>query len=233
MRIIICDDEPKYRQLLHEKILQDSFSCDYDVEVTEYEGGEPLLKALENGASADVYFLDIQMENGTDDGIRVAKELRKRGDKGLIVYVTSFIDYVQTGYEVKAFRYLLKSQIQDGLTKVLADIRQELAGEDGFCFQVKGETVRVNRKELLYLESDKRQVRVVTEKEEYMYYGKLEEAEKELGDDFLRCHRSFLVNLTQIRKYSGEEIVLRSGKEIPISRTYAKEVKRKLMLEMR
>lgn len=233
MRIIICDDEPKYRQLLHERILQDSFSCDYDVEVTEYEGGEQLIGALNVGVSADVYFLDIQMENGTDDGIRVAKELRRRGDKGLIVYVTSFIDYVQTGYEVKAFRYLLKSQIQDGLMKVLADIRQELAGEESFCFQVNGENIRVNPGEIWYLESDKRQVRVVAEREEYLYYGKLEEAEKELGDGFLRCHRSFLVNTAQIRKYSGEEIVLRNGKVLPISRTFAKEVKRKLMLEMR
>lgn len=233
MRIIICDDEPKYRQLLYERILQDSFLRDYDVEVTEFEGGQQLIDALNAGASADAYFLDIQMENGTDDGIRVAKELRRRGNKGLIVYVTSFIDYVQTGYEVKAFRYLLKSQIQDGLTKVLADIREELQGEESFCFQVKGETIRVNRKEILYFESDKRQLRLVTEHEVHMFYGKLEETESELGEGFLRCHRSYLVNMAQIRKYSGEEIVLQGEKIIPISRSYAKEVKRKLMLEMK
>lgn len=233
MRIIICDDEPKYRQLLHERILQDSFAGDYDVEVTEYGGGEPLLASLERGVSADVYFLDIQMENGRDDGIRVAKELRRRGDKGLIVYVTSFIDYVQTGYEVKAFRYLLKSQIQEQLAKVLADVREELQGENNFCFQVKGEIIRVNRKEILYLESDKRQLRLVTADGEYLFYGKLEAAEMELGAKFLRCHRSFLVNMERIRKYSGEELVLHNGKAIPISRSYAKDVKQKLMMEMR
>lgn len=233
MKIIICDDEPKYRALLHERILQDSFACDYEVEITEYEGGESLLQALETGVSADVYFLDIQMENGTDDGIRVARKLRSMGDAGLIVYVTSFIDYVQTGYEVKAFRYLLKSQIGDGLAKVLADIRQELNGDESFCFQAKGETIRVNCKEILYLESDRRTVRLVTEKEESVYYGKLEEAEKALGDGFLRCHRSFLVNMAQIKKYSGEGIVIQDGQIIPISRTYAGDVKRKLMLEMK
>lgn len=233
MRIIICDDESKYRQLLHEKILQDSFACDYDVEISEYEGGDSLLAALENGVSADVYFLDIQMENGTDDGIRVAKELRKKGDKGLIVYVTSFIDYVQTGYEVKAFRYLLKRQIQERLTRVLADVRGELFREDAFCFQTKGETIRVNRREILYFESDKRQLQLVTESETYLFYGKLEEAEGKLGEGFLRCHRSFLVNMEHIRKHSVEEIVLQNGKVIPVSRSYAKEVKRKLMLELK
>lgn len=232
MKIIICDDEAKYRQLLHEHILRDSFACNYEVEVTEYAGGKPLLAAMENGDFADVYFLDIQMENGTDDGIRVAKELRRLGCKGLIVYVTGFIDYVQTGYEVKAFRYLLKSQIQDGLAKVLGDIRRELMGEESFCFQVNGENIRINLRDILYLESDKRRVLVVTEQEEYLYYGKLDEAQKQL-ESFFRCHRSFLVNPAQIKKHSGEEIVLQNGKEIPISRTYAKDVKRRLMLELK
>ena len=233
MKIYICDDEPKYRQLLHEKILQDSFIHDYEAEVTEYESGEQLLNALDEGVSADVYFLDIQMENGTDDGIRVAKELRRRGDKGLIVYVTSFIDYVQTGYEVKAFRYLLKSQISESLDKVLTDIRQELSCEEIFCFQVRGETLRIKQKEILYIESDKRQLRIVTVNEEHCFYGKLEDAEKSLGKQFLRCHRSFLINTEQIKKYSGEEILLQGENTIPISRSYAKTVKQRLMLELR
>ena len=69
------------------------------------------------------------MELGTDDGIRAARELRRRGEKGLIVYLTGFINYVQTGYEVRAFRHLLKSQVTEKLSQVLADIVRELSGE--------------------------------------------------------------------------------------------------------
>lgn len=112
MRIAICDDEPGYRRILHEKIIQDSIRCDYDTEVTEYESGKALLEAVGKGVSADVFFLDIQMEHD-DDGIRTGRELCRHGERGLIVYVTGFIDYVQTGYEVRAFRYLLKSQIEE------------------------------------------------------------------------------------------------------------------------
>lgn len=232
MRIVICDDEIRYRKLLREKILQDSFVHGYDAEVSEYDGAEQLIKALEAGEKADVWFLDIQMENGTDDGIRAARKLRSLGDNSLIVYVTGFIDYVQTGYEVRAFRYLLKSQIAEKLSEVLEAVRGELAGEEHFSFQVNRETISINKRRILYLESDKRQLHLITETEEYRFYGSLDEAERELGENFLRCHRSYLVNMKQIQKYSREQIGLKSGDTIPVSRSYAKDCMQRLMMEM-
>lgn len=274
MRIVICDDEPMYRELLHERILQYGIAQDFETEIAEYEGGEQLLAALDAGERADVYFLDIQMENGADDGIRLAKELRRRGDNGLIVYVTSFIDYAQTGYEVKAFRYLLKSQIcgsafhgeapsqagaasdckvscqagvvshsealqqngavpiHDKLAEVLSAIRKELLGEEYFAFQIGRETLRVDKGKILYLESDRRQLYLYTESEAFCFYGGLEQAEIQLGESFLRCHKSYLVNLKQIQKYSREQISLKGGSVVPVGRSYAKECLRRLMLEM-
>ncbi len=232
MRVIICDDELHYRQLLHEKILQDSFVHDYEVEVTEYGSGAQLVEAVEKGVSADVFFLDVQMEQGTDDGIRAARELRKRGEHGLIVYVTGFIDYMQTGYEVRAFRYLLKSQMTDQLSQVLYDIRQELSGQV-FMFRLGGEQMLVDKRQIMYFESDKRMLRLVTMETEYRFYGNLDQTEQELGETFLRCHKSYLVNMEGIRSYSGTEIEVQGGAVIPVSRSYAKEVKRRLMLGCR
>lgn len=268
MRIVICDDEPMYRELLHERILQYGIEQDFETEIVEYGGGKQLTAALDAGERADVYFLDIQMENGADDGIRAAKELRRRGDNGLIVYVTSFIDYAQDGYEVKAFRYLLKSQIcgtaqhsaalrQDGaashsdallqngvvphseavryhdkLAEVLSAIRKELAGEEYFTFQISRETLRVEKGKILYLESNKRQLYLYTENESFCFYGSLDQAKEQLGESFLRCHKSYLVSLKQIQKYSREQISLKGGAVVPIGRSYAKECMRRLMLEM-
>ena len=231
MRIVICDDEAGYRRLLHEKILQDSIANDYEAEILEFEGGEELLSS-NLARAADVYFLDIQMEQGTDEGIQAARDLRRRGEKGLIVYVTGFIDYVQTGYEVKAFRYLLKSQIPGKLSQVLKDIRKELSGEEVFSFQSGRETIRVKQREILYIESDKRQLHLVSQEAEYQFYGTLEEAQKELGEQFLRCHRSFLANMEWIEGYTRDSLKLNGGIVIPVSRSYTKEVKRRLMLNL-
>ena len=232
MRVVLCDDEPGYRRLIYDKILQDGFVHDYEVEVAEYGGGRELLEALDRGEYADVFFLDVHLEQGGDDGIRLGRELRRRGQDGLIVYVTGFMDYVQLGYEVKAFRYLLKSQIEQMLPRVLRDIRQELEGEE-FSFRMGGETVCLDRRKILYLESSVRTLRLVSLEGEYRFYGSLDKIQEDLGEGFLRCHRSFLVNIGQVVSFSGSQIVLQGGVEIPVSRSYGRNVKKRLLLEMR
>lgn len=233
LRIAICDDEPKYRSILHEKIVKDSFENNYETTIAEYSCGRELTEAFDEGLAFDVYFLDIQMENGTDDGIRLAKELRSRGENGLIIYVTSFIDYVQTGYEVKAFRYLLKSQIEEKLTDVLGDVRKELVGEEYLSIKIGGEIIRVSKPRIMFLESNKRRLKLYTDSgDEHCFYGSMDSMQAELGGRFIRCHRSYMVNMTYIKGWSSELIELKCGTTIPISRSFAKEVKQRLMLEL-
>lgn len=150
----------------------------------------------------------------------------------MIVYVTGFMDYVQLGYEVKAFRYLLKSQLEQMLPRVLGDIRQELAGEE-FSFRAGGETVCLDRRKILYLESSVRILKLVSLDGEYRFYGSLDKIQEALGERFLRCHKSFLVNIAQVLKFSGGRIVLQGGMEVPVSRSYVGSVKKRLLLEMR
>ncbi len=105
-------------------------------------------------------------------GIRLGKELRRRGQQGLIVYVTAYMDYVLTGYEVGAFRYLPKDRLDQMLPKVLEDIRRELS-DSGYVFRTGGEVVRVDRRKILYLESRIRQLHLVAEDGAYDYYGSM------------------------------------------------------------
>lgn len=231
MKVAICDDEVVCRQILRERILRDGICQGYETEIAEYADGSTLLEAVEEGYCAEVYFLDIETREGADDGIRTARELRRCGDQGLIVYVTGFLDYVQTGYEVRAFRYLLKSQIDRDLGKVLLDIRRELAGEGFFSFQRNKETLRVKLQDILYMESDRRLVRIWCRQGEESFYGSLDKVEESLeGKGFLRCHKSYLVNMERVKTFSGEQVVLEEGTVLPVSRAYGKEVKRELTL---
>lgn len=231
VKVVICDDEEIYRRILREKILQYALEWDCEAEITEYAEGSSLLKETDRQNRADVYFLDIETGAGPDDGIRTARELRRRGDEGLIVYVTGFIDYVQTGYEVRAFRYLLKSQIDSDLPRVLQDIRKELTGDSFFTFQKNRETMCVKLQDILYLESDRRLVRIRQEQGEEAFYGSLDDVEEQLSEKgFLRCHKSYLVHMDRVKNFSGDHIVMDDGSILPVSRSYGKEVKRELML---
>lgn len=229
MRIAICDDEAIFRTYLRGLLVKDSFARGTDIQVAEYADGEALLEAAAAEGPPDVVFLDIRMPGM--DGLETAGRLRQRGDRCLIVFLTSLSEYARKGYEVRAFRYLLKEEAERELSRVMEDCRRELGEGAWFSFAQGHQTFRVPTGDILYFESRKRVVLLHTAGESYSFYQKLDALERELeGSGFLRCHRSFLVQERYVRSWMGRSLWLEDGTEVPISRGCEKEVNRRLML---
>ncbi|MCD8068807.1 MAG: LytTR family DNA-binding domain-containing protein [Lachnospiraceae bacterium] len=249
--IAVCDDEPVFTEHIRNLLVSDSILKGYELNIGIYQSGEALLKAWENGCLFDVIFLDILLDagmpqkriqgervsenqgtNGTLNGFETAELLRKAGCGSLLVFLTSLSSYVQKGYEVRAFRYLLKSQMELEITRVMEDCRRELAAENYFQFTCEREICRVRKKDIYYLESNKRMVYLHTEKQTYHFYRKLDELEAEFcGDAFLRCHKSYLVQVRHVAGWKEKQLRMENGAVIPISRAYRDEVNRRLLLD--
>ena len=105
MKIAICDDEKKLRSGLKHVIEMKLQLDGVDYEIAEYECGEDLLAGI-GGNPPDILFLDIEMKGL--DGMETARELRKKNQDTVIVFVTAYPDFVFQGYEVRAFHYILK-----------------------------------------------------------------------------------------------------------------------------
>ena len=228
MRIAVCDDEALYRDKLRRLLSEYSLRADMEWTVDAYEDGEPLLAALQQGISYDVLFADIKMQRL--DGIALGRALRDMPHPPLLVYVTSHFDFVQIGYEVRAFRYVLKNQMEAELPRVLADIAQALQPETHmFVFTCERETLQVNQGDIIYMESDKRVLTLHTAQQDYRFYGKLDEVEVQLAA-FVRCHASYLVNPAWVRGYTRQQVTLTNGTQLPVSRKHADTCVSKLML---
>ena len=230
MHIGICDDEDIFRTHLRKLLMRDSFAAESDIRVTEYASGEELLDAFggEN-FRMDVLFLDIRMPGM--DGLETARLLREKGAGCLIIFLTSLSEYARKGYEFRAFRYLLKEEAKRELGQVMADCRRELSGAEYFTFSQGHRNFSIRKGEILYFESQKRLVILHTARESHSFYQKLDALEELLaGDAFLRCHRSFLVQERYVKSWSENALWLEDGTQLPISRTYEREVSHRLML---
>lgn len=233
MHIVICDDESIFLAHFKELLIRYSIEKNLEITVTEYTGGEELTTAYSEGeiSDMDILFLDIKMEGM--DGLEAARILREKGCECLIVFLTSMEEYARAGYEVRAFRYLLKAQVEQELGRVMDACRRELGTEEYFIFAYERRSYSIRKKDILYFESRKRLVFLITAKGEYQFYQKLDILEKQLSEDgFLRCHRSFLVQERYVKSWKENALWLEDGREIPVSRTYEKEVNRRLMLRV-
>lgn len=216
-RIAVCDDEQIFIDRIRSILL--------DCEIQGFTDSRKLLQAVEEGERYDVIFLDIAMPKL--DGMGLAREIRENDEDVIIVFVTGKIEFMQTGYEVRAFRYLLKDQLEKGLPVIWSDIEKELADRKDkyFVFEFNRQTYRYACREILYFESELRRVILHSKNDTAVLYGNLDKIE-EAHPVFVRIHKSYLVNPRHIRSLSAENVILANGEVLPVSRRYRQRAER-------
>ena len=123
--VAVCDDEKGIRDYIRGAVMDCLAEMDLDGRVTEFDDGEPLCAAYESGeAGFDLILLDITMKRC--DGLSAAKRIRETDRDVMIVFITASAEYVFSGYEVRAFRYLLKPELAHGFAGVFRECVAEL-----------------------------------------------------------------------------------------------------------
>lgn len=215
MRIAICDDEKVMQQWIAERVCR----VEKEADICLFATGEELL-AFEK--TIDILFLDIQMKGM--DGMEVARQLRSRQQKTILIFVTALEDYVFQAFDVGAFHYLVKPIPEEKFTEILKKAQKEwqeeqerlqchdtLAQEKYVLVKNGGVRNRVLCKDIVYAEVFNRKIVLHTRKEDIEYYGKMSELERQVGDSFFRPHRAYLVNLQYVEKYNATTICLERG----------------------
>lgn len=227
LTIAICDDEKKICDYIENRTTEFLAKNDLEAEVSVFYDGSELLKKCENNTQHfDIIFLDIKMK--TLNGVECAKLLRDIGVNSLIVFITSSAEYVFSGYEVKAFRYILKTDLVNAFSRVFSECLLELKKLDTSFFTVKtsSSVKNIPLSDILYFESNKRLLNVHTKNEVISFYEKLDNVEDELKEkDFIRIHQSFLVNAQKIKSVIKDSVLLSNDFSLPVSKSKATKVK--------
>lgn len=217
LRIALCDDEQEARDCLRFQLEKTMYEGDEEI-VYEFTSGETALRWLKkHPGEIDLLFLDVEMKDL--NGMKTAEEIRKLDKELLIVFVTGYSEYVFDGYRTGALDYVLKPAEEEQIRLILSRAREYffMKRERNFVFQNQDGTFRMPLDKILYFYSDRRQIGVVTEMEEYFFYGKLSEVEEKTDGHFVRIHQRYLVNGDRV-EYIGHDQVEICGKELPISR---------------
>ncbi len=215
MKIAICDDEKIFLDSLEQKIY--GTLSKLDCEVIPFSSAEALLSSA---MDYDLIFLDIEM--GELDGMGAAKKIRETDFETPIVFLTSHIEMALEGYEVNAFRFLKKPVEEEKLRQTLQDIQLMKASHKGVLIKAGGEEIVVIPSEVLFLESDNNNVRIITSSGSYTTRLKLSDAIEtfnRINDTIRKVHRCSAVNLDHVARLRDKEAVLDDGSVIAISRS--------------
>jgi DNA-binding LytR/AlgR family response regulator len=229
MKCIIVDDEPLAIEILESYVSK--------IEQMKLAG------TFRNAVSAftflqqnpvDLIFLDIQMPKLS--GIEFLKSLKNPPQ---VILTTAYRDYAIEGFELEVVDYLLKPIPFERFLKAVGKVLHQPAShpspigkadtaEDFVYFKVDKKMVKTRMAEILYIESIKDYVKVHTADKEIVTQQKISYLEESLpGDQFLRIHRSFIINRNRIDAYSATDVEI--GKfHIPIGRNYKSDVMREL-----
>ena len=229
IRCIIIDDEP-----LAIKVIENHLSEFQNFEIVErFDNPILALELLEEG-TIDVVFLDINMSMSKMNGLDF---LRNTVLQTIIVITTAYREYAIESYDLNVLDYLVKPIPFNRFLKAINKITQQVYFQRGghkelnyekeshIFLKVEKKLIKIKFEDILYIESLKDYVKIVTAIENYLVHKSLTSITEELPQDqFLRIHRSFTVALDKIKSVEGNSVEINVTR-IPIGRKYINQAK--------
>lgn len=225
MHIGVCDDCKNDREVLTRYIEQYMTTLHFDYTLSAFESGEDFLESVPT-KKYDMVFLDIYMKEKT--GVETAKILRKTDQNCLIIFTTTSLDHALDGFEVGAVHYLVKPLRYEDVEVGLNRCKQLFAQAEKYIEVKTGRMVTpVLIKDIIFAEVYSNTVLIHTNSEEIKAYISLDELAKLLPTDiFLRCHRSYIVNMNCIASQDASDFILKNGTKIPIPKKELQQMRK-------
>ena len=229
MQVAICDDDVTDRTKVGELLAQKMRKRGEPLEITYYDCGEDLVEQFESGeGSYDLIFLDIYMK--FMNGMEAARQIRRWDHRVALIFLTASREFAVEGYSVGASGYLLKpveqETFEEALNRFFAEryprLRRSLLVVNGSAGR------RIAYDDIMYIESRRMNVRIVCcHGTEHSIRKKLDEVQEELsGCRFLRCNRSYIVNMDYITD-ADEDFTMENGDRIPIKVREKKQIRKR------
>ena len=226
--IAICDDDPsavrENEALLCRVLEARRFQRDTDFSIAAFSAAEPLLASLREEPEAfQLLLLDIHLAR--ESGVELAARLREWRVGCSIIYITSYAEYMPASFATRPLDYLLKPLDENKLAGAIDwDLRKNYRPQP-VTLPVKGGFRKAAVPDFLYAEAVNHKSAVYFSGEAVSVSLSFRDLLARLpGDMFCRCHNSFVVNLKHVYKRTARGLLLDTGVELPVSRTYQQEI---------
>lgn len=228
LKIALCDSD-----LIHLKELEklvNSYLINEEHSVYCFGDSTGVLSYLEGILGfIDVLFINMALDDV--DGLATVKTVAENYPSIKIVAFSDSTTRMEELFLFKPAFFLFKPVQKDSLGKCLKLIAGDIqrTGYQFLSYSSKSGIINILYHSILYIESNKRTVTIFERETSHCFYEKLDALQQKLGSAFLRCHKSYLVNMDQIQSFLSDSILLYNGKVIPVSQNKYSEAKKQFI----
>lgn len=197
IKIGMCDDNLNSIKIASKLLESEIMEQDLNAEISIISSNQKEIFDAIYKKNIDVLFLDVDFKNNGKNGIEFAKDLRKVNRNFFLVFLSAHQRYLHLSLITKVFDYLVKPINRDTMHDIVIRLKDEFSNNSTLFLHLnKWEFVRTD--DILYIEKEGKKSIIITNDITYTTNKGLNALMSELPVNFIRCHKSYILNKEKI-----------------------------------
>lgn len=203
LNFIICDDENHMLNRLSVLFDKAFIKNDFDAKIVLKTSSYKELLSYMSTNIVNVVVLDIEFKDSNMNGLNIAEEIRKINKDCYIIFITSHFEYLMQAYDYKTFAYLFKTSLSvDTLSDTLSRLFNDISSISRRFLKIDTKGTFIDLSDIQYIEKNGMKLIYHTSHEKFETYNSFSKINNDLPENFVRCHKSFIVNVNNIANIS-------------------------------
>mgnify|MGYP001852677910 FL=1 len=198
LNFILCDDNlnilDRLEKLLDNIFVRNNFDAEISLKTDDYN---KVLDYIANN-KVDVVLLDINLKSNKT-GLQVAEQIRKINKNVYIIFTTGHLEYAMVAYKYKTFDYIAKPISYDRLEETIIRLFEDINSEPKKYIKLDNKNTVIDASEIQYIKRDGMKLVFHTSCRDYDIYSSFNKFQDRLPENFVRCHKSYVANISQIK----------------------------------
>ncbi len=220
LNVFVCEDNAVQRRAIVQIIQNTILIEELDLKlVLETEDPYALIEKVKVSQNTGIYFLDIDL-NSSMNGMKLAQQIRLFDPRGFIIFISahSELSFMTFQYRVEAMDFVLKdnpAEVKVKIRECLLNAMERYTLQTNkthkvYTIEVGGRKISVDYDEIFFFETSSSIHKVILHAQDRQieFSGTMKELTMTLGDNFVRCHRSFLVNKNKIKEIDAKNRIV-------------------------
>lgn len=220
LNIFVCEDDDAQRRSIVQTIQNTVLIEELDMELV-LDAADPyvLLEKVRISLNTGIYFLDIDLGSNMN-GMKLAQQIRLSDPRGFIIFITahSELSFMTFQYRVEAMDFVLKDNPAEAKVKIrecLLNAMERYTLQTNrthkvYTTRIGGRKINVDYDDIFFFETSSNIHKVILHAKDRQieFSSTMKELTSTLGDNFVRCHRSFLVNKNNIKEVDAKKRII-------------------------